>query len=87
MARTVVLLSAPLSVIELSATASVTVGGGSLSVMVSVVPFTSSPVTVPSTVTVSFGSSMVSLTGVRVKVAIPLSASAAIVSVPIFVTV
>ena len=79
----IILLSVPpwpSSRIESADSSSVTVGGASLSVTLSVVPFTSRPVTVPSTVTISSGSSISSSVAVRMKVAVPLSASAAIVS-------
>ena len=72
----------PLSLIRVSDSSSrSSVGGLSLSVIVSVADSTPSDraAAIPLTVSLSFGSSMSSFTGVRVKGAVPLCLFAAIV--------
>ena len=74
----VTVVEPPFSGIELFDSASVTVGVASSSVMVISSAVTVTPADVPSTLIVSFASSIASLVGVSVKLFEPLAAPAAI---------
>ena len=80
-AVTAVLLPLPLSLMDAAPSARLSVGRASSSVIVTATLVNVTPASVPSTLIVSFGSSMSSSVGVSVKSTCPLAAPAPIVMV------